>query len=98
MMMGGMASGAPAAAAAAPAAEPPKAAKTSFNVKLTKVDAAKKILAIKELRTVNTTLALKEAKDVIESLPKVVKENVTKEEAEELKKKFVAAGCDVIIE
>lgn len=97
MMMGGMASGAPAAAAAAPA-EPPKAAKTSFNVKLTKVDAAKKILAIKELRTVNTTLALKEAKDVIESLPKVVKENVTKEEAEELKKKFVSAGCDVIIE
>lgn len=85
---------APAAAAAAEA----KPAKTTFNIKLVSVEAAKKIHAIKELRVVNPNLQLKEAKDMVESLPKIVKENVTKEEAEEIKKKFAAVGGQVTFE
>ena len=77
------------AAAAAPAAE----AKTSFDVVL-KEAGPNKITVIKEVRTV-TTLGLKEAKDLVEGAPKVVKEGATKEEAEEIKKKLEAAGAKV---
>jgi large subunit ribosomal protein L7/L12 len=80
---------APAAGAAAPAAE----AKTSFDVVL-KEAGANKISVIKEVRAV-TTLGLKEAKDLVEGAPKTVKEGVTKEEAEEIKKKLEAAGAKV---
>ena len=80
---------APAAGAAAPAAE----AKTSFDVVL-KEAGANKIAVIKEVRAV-TTLGLKEAKDLVEGAPKTVKEGVTKEEAEEIKKKLEAAGAKV---
>lgn len=79
------------AAAAAPAAE----AKTTFDVVL-KEAGANKIGVIKEVRGV-TTLGLKEAKDVVEGAPKTVKEGVTKEEAEEIKKKLEAAGAKVEI-
>jgi large subunit ribosomal protein L7/L12 len=78
-----------AAAAAAPAAE----AKTTFDVIL-KEAGANKIAVIKEVRAV-TTLGLKEAKDLVEGAPKTVKEGVTKEEAEEIKKKLEAAGAKV---
>jgi large subunit ribosomal protein L7/L12 len=67
-------------------------------VKLIGVDAARKINAIKELRTINSALQLKEAKDLVESLPKVVKDNVTKDEAEEIKKKFASVGATVQID
>ncbi len=77
--------------AAAPAAE----AKTSFDVIL-KEAGGNKIAVIKEVRGV-TTLGLKEAKDVVEGAPKTVKEGVTKEEAEEIKKKLEAAGAKVEI-
>lgn len=76
---------------AAPAAE----AKTSFDVIL-KEAGPNKISVIKEVRGV-TTLGLKEAKDVVEGAPKAVKEGVTKEEAEEIKKKLEAAGAKVEI-
>ena len=76
---------------AAPAAE----AKTTFDVVL-KEAGANKIGVIKEVRGV-TTLGLKEAKDVVEGAPKTVKEGVTKEEAEEIKKKLEAAGAKVEI-
>ena len=76
-------------AAAAPAAE----AKTTFDVVL-KEAGPNKITVIKEVRTV-TTLGLKEAKDLVEGAPKVVKEGATKEEAEEIKKKLEAAGAKV---
>jgi large subunit ribosomal protein L7/L12 len=86
MMAGGAAAGG--AAAAAPAEE-----KTSFNVVL-KDAGANKIGVIKEVRAM-TNLGLKEAKDLVEAAPKVVKESVPKAEAEDLKKKLEAAGAKV---
>src|SRR5579864_5139554 len=65
--------------------------KTSFNVIL-KSSGANKLNVIKAVREV-TTLGLKEAKDLVDGAPKTVKENVKKEEAEEMKKKLTAAGA-----
>ena len=78
---------APVAGAAAGAAEE----KTSFNVVL-KEAGANKIQVIKVVRDA-TGLGLKEAKDLVDGAPKTVKENVAKEEAEELKAKFTEAGA-----
>jgi large subunit ribosomal protein L7/L12 len=69
--------------------------KSSFNVELSEVG-PNKIQVIKELRVV-TSLGLKEAKDLVDSAPKVVKENATKEEAEEVKKKLEAVGAKVAL-
>lgn len=80
-----------AAAAAAPAEE-----KTEFNVILTSAG-SNKINVIKAVREV-TNLGLKEAKDLVESVPKPIKEGVSKEEAEAIKKKFVEAGATVEIQ
>ena len=77
------------AAAAAPAAEE----KTEFTVILTGAG-ANKINVIKAVREV-TSLGLKEAKDLVDGAPKPVKEGVSKEEAETIKKKFVDAGATV---
>mgnify|MGYP000554318654 CR=1 FL=1 len=82
-------SAAPAAAAAAPEVEE----KTEFDVILTAVG-EKKINVIKVVREV-TNLGLKEAKELVDSAPKTVKEGVSKQEAEEIKKKFEAAGATV---
>jgi large subunit ribosomal protein L7/L12 len=76
------------AAAAAPAEE-----KTEFAVVLTAVG-ANKINVIKAVREV-TSLGLKEAKDLVDGAPKTVKEGVTKDEAESIKKKFTDAGATV---
>jgi large subunit ribosomal protein L7/L12 len=76
------------AAAAAPAEE-----KTEFTVVLTAAG-ANKINVIKAVREV-TSLGLKEAKDLVDSAPKPVKEGVTKDEAETIRKKFVDAGATV---
>jgi large subunit ribosomal protein L7/L12 len=81
--------GAGPAAAAAPAAEE----KTEFTVVLTAAG-ANKINVIKAVREV-TSLGLKEAKDLVDGAPKPVKEGVSKEEAEAIKKKFVDAGATV---
>ena len=70
--------------------------KTAFNVVL-KSGGASKLNVIKVVREV-TTLGLKEAKDLVDAAPKTVKENVKKEEAEEIKKKLEAAGATVGIE
>ena len=67
--------------------------KTSFNVVL-KEAGANKIAVIKVVRDV-TGLGLKEAKDLVDGAPKTVKENVSKEEAEDLKAKFEEAGATV---
>jgi large subunit ribosomal protein L7/L12 len=75
-------------AAAAPAEE-----KTEFNVVLTAVG-GNKIGVIKVVREV-TSLGLKEAKDLVEGAPKAVKEGVSKDEAENIKKKFAEAGATV---
>jgi len=87
MAMGAMMPGAAGAAGGEAAAEE----KTSFDVVLTDVG-GNKISVIKEVRAA-TSLGLKEAKDLVESAPKPVKEGVTKEEAEELKKKLEAVGA-----
>jgi large subunit ribosomal protein L7/L12 len=83
------ASGAGAGAAAAPAAEE----KTEFTVVLVAAG-PNKINVIKAVREV-TSLGLKEAKDLVDGAPKPVKEGVSKEEAETIKKKFVDAGASV---
>ena len=80
--------GAGAGAAAAPAEE-----KTEFTVVLKEVG-ANKINVIKAVREV-TSLGLKEAKDLVDGAPKTVKEGVSKEEAENIKKKFTEAGASV---
>jgi large subunit ribosomal protein L7/L12 len=83
MPMGGGAAG-----AAAPVEE-----KTEFNVTLTEVG-ADKIKVIKVVREV-TSLGLKEAKDLVESAPKPIKEGVNKDEAAAIKKKFEEVGAKV---
>jgi len=95
--------GVSAAAAAMPMAVPGSAAaqgetqaeeeKVEFSVVLKSVG-DKKINVIKTVREV-TTLGLKEAKDLVDSAPKAVKENVPKEEAEEIKKKFEEVGAEI---
>jgi len=82
--------GAPAAGAAAPAEE-----KTEFAVHLTSAG-DKKINVIKVVREV-TSLGLKEAKDLVDGAPKVVKEGISKEEAATIKKKFEEVGAQVEI-
>src|SRR5438270_766433 len=84
-----MMAGGGAAAAAAPAAEE----KTEFTVVLTAAG-ANKINVIKAVREV-TSLGLKEAKDLVDGAPKPVKEGVSKDEAEAIKKKFTEAGASV---
>jgi large subunit ribosomal protein L7/L12 len=86
VMVAGAAGGG--AAAAAPAEE-----KTEFTVVLTSAG-ANKINVIKAVREV-TSLGLKEAKDLVDGAPKTVKEGVSKEEAETIKKKFADAGATV---
>ncbi|TAN58119.1 50S ribosomal protein L7/L12 [Patescibacteria group bacterium] len=79
------------AGAAAPAAEE----KTSFNVELTSAG-ANKIAVIKVIREL-TQIGLKEAKDMADGAPKIVKEGVAKAEAEAMKKKFEEAGAQVAL-
>ena len=80
-------------AGAAPAAAAAAEEKTEFTLVLKEVG-AKKIEVIKEIRAI-TNLGLKEAKDLVEGAPKNVKEGVTKEECEEIKKKLEAVGAKV---
>lgn len=94
----GVSAAAPVAIAAAPgAAGAPAAAaeeeKTSFDVILTGVG-DKKIQVIKEVRAI-TSLGLKEAKDLVDSAPKPVKEGITKDEAEKIKAQLEGAGASV---
>ena len=69
--------------------------KTEFNVELTEIG-AEKVKVIKVVREI-TGLGLKEAKDLVESAPKAVKEAVSKDEAEELKKKLEEVGAKVTL-
>ena len=82
-----------AGAAGAGAAAAPAEEKTEFNVVLTAIG-SNKINVIKAVREV-TTLGLKEAKDLVDTAPKPVKEGIKKEEAEEIKKKLEEAGATV---
>ena len=82
-----------AAAPSAPVEAPPEEEKTEFSVTL-KSFGEKKIEVIKAVREV-TTLGLKQAKDLVEAAPQVVKEGIPKEEAETVKQKLEAAGAAV---
>lgn len=79
----------------APAEAAPVEEKTEFDVILKEVPADKRVAVIKELRNVVPNLGLKEAKEVVESAPKAVKEGVTKDEAADVKKRLEAAGAVV---
>jgi large subunit ribosomal protein L7/L12 len=84
----------PAQAAAAPveAAEE----KSSFDITLTEVPADKKIAVLKIVRNL-TGLGLKESKDIVDNVPKLLKEGATKEESESIKKELEASGAKVTI-
>lgn len=81
----------------APKGEEKKAEKTAFDVKLEEFDAAAKIKVIKEVRTF-TSLGLKEAKDLVEKVPTLLKKGVTKEEAETIIAKMKEVGAKVTME
>jgi large subunit ribosomal protein L7/L12 len=70
--------------------------KTAFDVTLTDVPADKKIAILKIVRNV-TGLGLKESKDIVDNVPKVLKEGATKDESENIKKEIEAAGGKVTI-
>nr|AGS53050.1 LSU ribosomal protein L7/L12 (P1/P2) [uncultured bacterium contig00033] len=96
----GVSAAAPVAVAAGAAAAAPAAAveeKTEFNVILKAFDDTKKIAVIKEVRAV-TGLGLKEAKDLVEGVPKPLKEGVSKEDAAKIKDAVTAAGGTVEIQ
>ena len=90
----GVSAAAMAAPAAGGAAAPAAEEKTEFDVVLASFDAAAKIKVIKAVREI-TGLGLAEAKAVVEGTPKALKEGVSKDEAEELKKKLEEAGAKV---
>lgn len=90
----GVSAAAPAAAAAAAPAEAAEE-KTEFDVELTEAG-ANKIAVIKAVRAI-TELGLKEAKDLVDAAPKVIKEGVKKEEAENMKKQMEEAGGKVTL-
>lgn len=92
LSMGSMAPAAPAAAAPVEAAEE----KTSFDVILESVPGDKKIAILKIVRNV-TGLGLKESKEIVDNVPKLLKEGVSKEESESIKKDIEAAGGKVTI-
>jgi len=96
----GVSAAAPVAVAAAPpgggAAAPAAEEKATFDVILKEMG-ANKIGVIKEIRSAVPGLGLAEAKGLVESAPKPIKEGVTKQEAEEIKKKVEAAGAKVEI-
>jgi large subunit ribosomal protein L7/L12 len=91
--------GVSAAVAAAPAAAAPAAAaeeQTEFNVEITEAG-ANKLNVIKAVREIVSGLGLKEAKDLVDGAPKVIKEGVSKDEAAKIKEKLEAAGAKVTV-
>ena len=80
----------------APVEEAPVEVKTSFDLKLLGFDAKSKIKVIKEVRAI-ANLGLKEAKELVEGAPKIIRKGMKQEEAEELMKKLVEAGAEIEI-
>ena len=95
----GVSAAAPVAAAAAAGPAAPVEVveeQTEFTVILT-AGGDKKINVIKEVRSIRPDLGLKEAKDLVEGAPQPVKENISKQDAEEIKKKLEAVGASVTV-
>ena len=91
--------GVSAAVASAPAAAAPAAAveeQTEFNVEITEAG-PNKLNVIKAVREIVSGLGLKEAKDLVDGAPKIVKESVSKDEAAKIKEKLEAAGAKVTV-
>eukprot|EP01018_Ginkgo_biloba_P031523 Gb_16973 [translate_table: standard] len=97
MMKPGMAMPGMSASKPASAKEEAKPAKTSFDLKLDSYEAASKIKIIKEVRTF-TDLGLKEAKELVEKTPVLLKKGVSKEEGEQIIEKLKAVGAKVVME
>jgi large subunit ribosomal protein L7/L12 len=91
----GVSAAAPAMMMAGPAAAAPVEEKTSFNVEITEAG-ANKIAVIKAVRAL-TEMGLKDAKDLVDAAPKMLKEGVKKEDAEKMKKDLEAAGAKVTL-
>ena len=89
-------------AAAAPVEEEEEAVavevQTEFTVKLLQFDAAKKVKLIKEIKTIMTDMNLVQAKKFVEDVPNLVKEKLSKEDADKLKVQLEAVGATVEIE
>jgi len=92
----GVSAAAVAAPSAGAAAAAPVEEQTEFNVELVEAG-AQKLNVIKAVREIVTGLGLKEAKDMVDGAPKVVKEGVSKDEAAKIKEKLEAAGAKVVI-
>ena len=92
----GVSAAAVAAPASGAAAAAPVEEQTEFNVELVEAG-AQKLNVIKAVREIVTGLGLKEAKDLVDGAPKVVKEGVSKDEAAKIKEKLEAAGAKVVI-
>jgi large subunit ribosomal protein L7/L12 len=86
----------PVAAIAAPAPVEAVEEKTSFEVTLSEVPADKKIAILKVVRSI-TGLGLKESKDIVDNVPKILKDSVSKEESDKIKKELEEAGGKVVI-
>ncbi|KAE8815481.1 50S ribosomal protein L7/L12 [Hordeum vulgare] len=97
ILMGGAAPLAADGAGAAGEEAKPKEEKMAFDVKLEGFDAAAKLKIIKELRAI-TSLGLKEAKELVEKAPAVLKAGVPKEEAESIAEKMRALGAKIVLE
>jgi large subunit ribosomal protein L7/L12 len=76
----------------------PKKEKTTFSVKVTKMDEGAKYKVLKEFRTIKPEMSLTEAKKLLESLPKILVENLPKEEAEKIAEKLRGTGATVEVE
>jgi large subunit ribosomal protein L7/L12 len=92
----GVSAAAAVAVAAGPAVAAPVEEKTEFDVSLDEVGASK-ISVIKEVRTILPDLGLKEAKELVEGAPKIVKGGISKDEAEKIKKQLEAVGAKVSV-
>ena len=92
----GVSASAPVVAAAAPAAAAAEEEKTEFNVTLASVG-SNKISVIKEVRSL-TGLGLKEAKDLVDGAPKLIKQKISKEEADKMKAALEKAGAKVEVQ
>jgi len=92
----GVSAAAVAAPSAGAAAAAPVEEQTEFNVELVEAG-AQKLNVIKAVREIVTGLGLKEAKDMVDGAPTVVKEGVSKDEAAKIKEKLEAAGAKVVI-
>ncbi|KAJ1672988.1 54S ribosomal protein L12, mitochondrial, partial [Spiromyces aspiralis] len=94
----GIPAGGAASGGSAAAEEEKPVEKTEFKIKLEKIDAAQKAKVIREIKNIMPDMNLVAAKKFVESVPKVIKDAVPKDEAEKIKKSLEAVGATVVLE